>query len=631
MLAVSALLACRSSARPAGVDTTQYAECKGHRIACDGTVAVRCEDGQEVPEDCEDKLQVCSTAFGCVTCPPGESRCEGETTQTCSADGQDWIDGEVCPGTGGVHCDMNSGKCSDLCAVAARDKSYVGCEYWSITAANVVNKEFDFAVIVSNAQGVPAQVHITAAKSDTTAALDESHVVMPGTLETFRLPWRLVDGDDQLRFSDTAYRVTSSVPVTAYQFNPLEYRFYEDCKNTALDSTPDDGACHSFTNDASLLLPTATLGSTYLVVAPSTARARRVITDRNGATLNGADGEPLERNFEQLSTVTLVAVADTTVTIVPSAQVLCSEGTFEAGDKIRLKLKQGEAAQLFFQAPASVEDCAGRHDEAQAALACGPKLTDICQLEEAYCEGADPTGTRITSTAAIAVYVGSPCSFVPYSRRACDHLEEALPPLDTWGKQVVVGITHPLLEEPNVVRIASAVDGNKLTFDPPEVHDAVTLDAGAVVELETRTSFKVEGTQPLLVAQFLVGQDYDDLPASVDSAQQEERSGDPSLSFAPPVEQYRRDFEFLTPETYDSSWITVVAPADAGVSVDDYPMYDWEPIGDSGFVVGHQELKPGPHRVRADLPVAVQVYGFGAYTSYMFPAGLNLDRVNELL
>ena len=66
----------------------------------------------------------------------------------------------------------------------------------------------------------------------------------PGDLRVYRLPQRNVNGTV---LAALAYRVTSSVPIIAYQFNPLENE-------------------EVFSNDASLLLPATLLGRDYIVM-----------------------------------------------------------------------------------------------------------------------------------------------------------------------------------------------------------------------------------------------------------------------------------------------------------------------------------------------------------------------------
>ena len=48
------------------------------------------------------------------------------------------------------------------------------------------------------------------------------------------------------------------------------------------------------------------------------------------------------------------------------------------------------------------------------------------------------------------------------------------------------------------------------------------------------------------------------------------------------------------------------------------------PIGTSGYGVARIKLTGGNHAISGDRPFGIAVYGYGAYTSYMYPGGLNL-------
>ncbi|MBU1245258.1 IgGFc-binding protein [Myxococcota bacterium] len=99
----------------------------------------------------------------------------------------------------------------------------------------------------------------------------------------------------------------------------------------------------------------------------------------------------------------------------------------------------------------------------------------------------------------MAVFSGHNCVFVPFSSWACDHLEEMVFPLETWGKHFFVAMTHPVqdgTDETNMVRILSGEDAVTVTFTPSSVSAPVTLDKGGFVELmpPPGTDFEVTST-----------------------------------------------------------------------------------------------------------------------------------------
>ena len=177
------------------------------------------------------------------------------------------------------------------CAHAASSKSYVGCDFWPTIHPNVVNSYFDFAVVVANAGDAAAQVTIK--RDGKEVATGE---VPPNGLKKFFLPWvpqlkhfmARCPADStpdpgpltSARVLGGAFHLTTSAPVTVYQFNPLEFvskggppnKDWGTCAQCWVDQLqPALGGtvCGSYTNDASLLLPSTALTGDYVVSAQS--------------------------------------------------------------------------------------------------------------------------------------------------------------------------------------------------------------------------------------------------------------------------------------------------------------------------------------------------------------------------
>jgi hypothetical protein len=128
--------------------------------------------------------------------------------------------------------------------------------------------------------------------------------------------------------------VRADQPIAAYQFNPLEY---ENPQNP--DTCPNliPGKCYSYSNDASLLLPTNALTASYHVVGHRTV-------------LNG-------------DLLAITATQDgTEVTIVagPKTSSLKGEGVeLTAGKSATVSLMRGEVIQLFTKGTLSSQQWAG--------------------------------------------------------------------------------------------------------------------------------------------------------------------------------------------------------------------------------------------------------------------------------
>ena len=125
----------------------------------------------------------------------------------------------------------------------------------------------------------------------------------------------------------------------------------------------------------------------------------------------------------------------------------------------------------------------------------------------------------------------------------------------------------------------------------------------------------------ILASLFLVGQ----------GVNEEIASGDPALAFLPPPEQFRRDYRFLTPNTYDEHWLTIIQPVGAEIIVNGAPVPAATPIPGTDWAIVRQSLPAGTHSASSTLPFGIMVQGFGSYTSYLFPGGLDLRPINDFM
>ena len=596
---------------------------------CVGNSFVTCSAEGQIAEarDCFAEGLVCGGSMGCATCAPGAGSCQGNSPQVCNADGSGYDTGAACGA--GTNCDLGDGQCKDLCAEAAANNSYVGCDYWATTTSNGVDREFEYAIVVSNPQAVPATVTVRlAAEMDT-------YTVAPGTVETIRLPWlnpvfayrEVSDGEFErasLFEPEGAFHIVSDVPVTVYQFNPLEYRLDRDCPREE-GAAASDGRCFAFSNDASLLLPTSVLTGDYMVVSRAAQMQRLEAFEGTGAHLV-FEGGATERWSSSPGFVAIVGAGtgSVEVTVTSSAHTLGGDGVapMRPGDTQTFNLQPGAVVELITDFPAQ-SSCTGEPDSQEESCPAG--ATPPCRSTYTYCDidtSYDLTGTRIHASGPVAVFAGHNCAFVPSNRFACDHLEESMFPLQAWGTNVVASVTEPLRNEPNVFRIVSGADDNMISFTP-EIRPAVTLRSGAFLEFEASEDFEINSTGPITVGQFLVGQSY----AGRNTTEPEE-GGDPSFSLGIPVEQYRRSYSFLAPLTFQESWVNVTAPVGRTVLIDGMRVGGWRAIQGSEYQTARIRIDGGAHSMSSDEPFGVSVYGFGSFTSYMYPAGLDLRVIN---
>jgi hypothetical protein len=411
-----------------------------------------------------------------------------------------------------------------------------------------------------------------------------------------------------------AYHLVSTLPVTVYQFNPLEY------ETAGSQPTTIGTTVNSFSNDASLLLPTHTLTGNYIVMSRATHFLRRHYTNEDDPSDNG-DLFGMSPGFFTLVGVSESSSVDITFTSHVVASTDGAVRAFAPGETGTFTLGRGDVLQVTSGVPATCTPV-GAPDTQQIQT----DIFTFYDLDIYYCQVGDDydlTGTQIRSTGQLELVAGHNCDFVPANRWACDHLEEGIFPLETWGTSALVAVSQPIRSEPNVIRIVSGDDSNAITFDPPSVHAGITLNRGEFVEFEATQSFRASGTDSISVAQFLVGQDYAGIGTAGTAG-----NGDPSQSLAIPTEQYRTSYTFLAPSTYSISFVAVSAPSGVEVSLDGAPISGFSPVGGTGFGVANVSITGGVHSISSASPFGIVVYGFGSYTSYMYPGGLDLQRIN---
>lgn len=102
------------------------------------------------------------------------------------------------------------------------------------------------------------------------------------------------------------------------------------------------------------------------------------------------------------------------------------------------------------------------------------------------------------------------------------------------------------------------------------------------------------------------------------------------MSYMTAVEQYRTKYVFLAPSNYDLSYADVVMPMDATLELDGAAVTKAPTAIGSGYGVVRLGLGPGQqgaHVLTSSAPVGLQVMGYGRYTSYQYPGGMNLKAI----
>lgn len=478
------------------------------------------------------------------------------------------------------------------CAEAVAQRSNLGCDYWPTVTANVVWSIFDYAVIVANPGKVAAKIQVTRG-----AQVIGSATIQPGVQERVFLPWiPELKGPDAnscgepvflsstVRQGDGAYHLTSDRPIAVYQFNALEAKgvgglpgkSWAGCPgDTTCASTLQPLGCFSFSNDASLLLPTSTLTSSYRVVSPRSL---------NSANFTGT-GSYIVVTGTQNGTTVKVTLPQTGATLAGGGLPAAT-----AGQQVSFSMAAGEVIQLL-----------------------GAPTSEL-------------SGALVQADKPVQVLSGTPCANVPNVETAsCDHQEESMPPAESLGKHYLIAPpTGPNGDLPgHAVRLVGHVGGTQLTYKgQPPAGAPTSLEEGQMVDLGlVKGAFEVEGNKPFLVGIFLPG------ATILDPLTQVNAKGDPALSIATSVEQFRKRYAFLTPGDYDVTYVDVTAQDGTTMTLDGAPV-----PGNSTLIDGTtfrvfrlliDNTKTNAHVLEANQPVGVQVMGYAPYASYQYPAGAN--------
>jgi hypothetical protein len=437
------------------------------------------------------------------------------------------------------------------------------------------NGWYPYAIVVSNTDDTHT-ANVTVEKKAAGAwTTVETHAVLPNGLYTFTIT-------DDAHVEDSgiggAFRVSSDFPIVAYQFNPID-------------------TAERWSNDASMLLPKHTLDQWSYVASWTTLQIGILVT------------------FYYRSYFAVVATADgTRVTVVPTVDALGSGSIpyISPGTPYEATLDEGEF------------------------------------LEIAAANG-DLTGTYVEATAPVAVFGGNECADVPYDcdwcRNArgtapgsmhganrcawCDHVEEQVFPLTTWGVRFVAarvpvrsvdGLMEGTFwrviasEEVTVVDVATS---GTVRLPPGVTLPAVIGRPGEHLDFELvgtdpghdpGDSF-VEADKPVLVVQYMEGQEC--------TNRGEAEGGDPSMILTVPIEQYQNEYILLTPDTYDIDYLVLTRPPGATITVDGAAVADAEFVDVPGtYQVARVVVTDGVHHLSGTAPFGVIVVGYSPYVSY---------------
>ncbi|MFV8751138.1 hypothetical protein ACNOYE_11390 [Nannocystaceae bacterium ST9] len=569
--------------------------------SCEGTVYTPCA-GE--PVDCVLTDEVCVTGTGCLACFPGVDTCQGNAIFTCTEAGQPGELVEECDSEAGEVC--SNGVCADACQVADDTPSNIGCEFWAADLPNTrglddASKE-PWGVVLANAGQTPADVVIerniaALGEPDNLVALEQT-TVPPGLLKTIQLPRAEITGWTPQTMeppgptgtakTNNGFRIRSTAPIVVYQFNTFT---------------------NDFSNDASLLLPVSGLGTVHRVIGYSTA--------------NPIGPIPIAGIPDHSSVAILGVADDTEVKIRPGTKTLSDMQSIPTGDvdkQVVVTLDQWEVLNI------SSDGIPG-------------------DMTGTIVESSKPVAVFSTGERAIAPsYEGddfpTPPGWDPLRSDLCctDHIEEQVFPASSLGSKFVVAHSPERSEgvwvEPDILRFMAVAEPATVTTSLAPPFDSFSLQPGEMFEAWAQEDIIVESTTPLMVAQILVSQTY--TIAYI---------GDPSLTYFPPIDQFRERYVFLTPPTWTLNYFVLTTPYGAGGgdggSMGNFMLdggalpaeCDERPVGTLNNVEYWAITCPvgeGAHLIEGDTNFGLTVYGYGPAGSYAYAGGADVKPIYDV-
>ncbi|MCH2109052.1 MAG: IgGFc-binding protein, partial [Polyangiaceae bacterium] len=504
------------------------------------------------------------------------------------------------------------------CAIAAASKSYVGCDFWPTQTTNKVHEEFSFAVVVANGGTSPAQVTVQGGA----LAMATAYTVEPQGLTVIELPWvselkgtTWINTATSMGRTDAttrqvpggAYHLTSDIPVTAWQFNPLDFAIpnFADCKTNF--AQPD---CYSVSNDATILIPSTAMTGNY--------RLHGFPAENGGGTGSMAGGFAIT-----------ATEADTTVEVQFGLE--CETGVNDpdnqTGDCVtgvdgQVKLA-GDVEELTLNAGDVVHYIGAR----------GPGFGLV---------NADLSGSLVKANKNVQVISFNPLTQSDKDTGYADHIEEIVLPAEVLGYDYVVPVpTSPngAVKGGHIVRMVGNFENTELTYEDKPMGAPDTLGIGETKQFRTDKPFRVTSSsdKPFVVSSIMLGSLAQGEGAGC-ASKGFPCSGDPAMSIEVTPEQFRTTYTFLAPLTYDSNYADILIPDGATVTLDGNAVTPTEAVV-AGYQLARVPLasklsnpnnENGSHRLESDLPIGLQVMGFGHATSYYYPGGLDLEIISEV-
>lgn len=524
--------------------------------------------------ECEPGLSCYQGKCVSYKCPPDEVICKGLTAvQKCMPTEDGGYDWEVTELCANGLC--KDGKCLGACEVNLKQESYLGCDYWAVDLDNSEGGQYMPVGLVVSAPGGGGDAAITVLDMSKVPAVE----LAPADLSVTAMD--VPEGTLKVFMLPNGHDIDGSIQTNK------SFRVKSTAPVTVHQFNPLNGEA-VYSNDASLLLPSHTGGQEYYVLSWPMRTSKY--------TLRG------------FFAVVATQEGITKVSVTPTSATL-------KGVNVDAMQANPTTPYVFYL-----------------------EQGDVLNVETDGAQGADLTGTKIVSDKKVNVLGGHECANIPMYPNIvdwCDHLEEQLFPVNTWGSRYMADAFAPRNgSQLDTWRIVSGAAGVNVNLIPSLAGPFKNLKKGQWVEFQTAQSFEISATGPIMVGHYMQGSNYPGASKVCYTKGSDTPTtgiGDPSLTLVVPVEQYLSEYVFLIPDAYQTDYVNVVKKKDADVLLDGVKVIQpFTNLGsDNVWAVAQVQIADGVHTITSSDVFGITAYGYDCDVSYAYPGGLNMKSMTD--
>jgi outer membrane protein OmpA-like peptidoglycan-associated protein len=254
----------------------------------------------------------------------------------------------------------------------------------------------------------------------------------------------------------------------------------------------------------------------------------------------------------------------------------------------------------------------------------------------------DFSGALITSDVPISLVNGYELGWwsdlFPGSSGAADLGAQSVPPVSAWGKNFYTVNYRNVGSTGSGYRILADQDNTQVTITGDTAGltaTTYTLNAGQTAKFTgfsgtgaaPHKSLAITSNKPILVGHYMFWGSYQGLSGN-------SSSGDPSMSYLTPFEQYMTEYPFVSPPELPVANLNIVAPLEAvgKINLDGTAIAsaEFRKIANSNWVSAQLKVSTGTHRIIAPQAFGVEVYGASDKDSYAYTGGSNLAPISTI-